>query len=40
MEKKSKFKKITSKMGPEDIVVRVTADNPIVDGFLIERLLN
>ena len=36
----SRFKKITSKMGPEDIVVRVTADNPIVDGFLIERLLN
>ena len=31
----SRFKKITSKMNSEDIVVRVTADNPIVDRFLI-----
>lgn len=36
----SRFKKITSKMRPDDIIIRVTADNPIVDGFFIKRLLN
>lgn len=35
----SRFQKITSKMNSEDIVIRVTADNPIVDGFLIQKLL-
>ena len=35
----SRFKKITSNMNSEDIVVRVTADNPIVDGYLINRLV-
>ena len=36
----SRFKKITSKMRPDDIIIRVTADNPIVDGFFIKRLLS
>lgn len=36
----SRFKKISSNMNPEDILVRVTADNPVVDGFFIKQLIS
>ena len=35
----SRFKKISSDMNPEDILVRVTADNPVVDGIFIKQLI-
>jgi len=35
----SRYKLLTSKMQPDDIVVRVTADNPLVDGFLIKQII-
>ena len=36
----SRFQKITSKMRPDDIIVRVTADNPIVDSYFLNELVS
>ena len=36
----SRFKKITLTMNPEDIIIRVTADNPIVDSFFLNKLVS
>jgi len=35
----NRFQKITSRMNPEDIIVRVTGDNPVVDSFFIKKLV-
>tara|TARA_A100001011_G_C14286063_1_gene833795 strand:- start:940 stop:1665 length:726 start_codon:yes stop_codon:yes gene_type:complete len=36
----SRFQEITKKMNSESIVIRTTADNPLVDGFFIKKILS
>lgn len=35
-----RFRDATKKMDPEDIIIRTTADNPLVDGFFINKILS